>query len=285
MKEKICLITGANSGIGKAAALGLAKLGAVVVMVCRDRARGEKAQAEIKTASNNPSIDLMLADLSSQTSVRQLAQDFQKKYQKLHVLVNNAGVALMKRSLTVDGLETTFAVNHLAPFLLTNLLLDMLKASAPSRIVNVSSSAHTRSRIDFDDLQAEKNFSMFRAYSQSKLANVLFTYELARKLKETRVTVNALHPGVVRTNLGRDATGIVRLGFSVIQPFIKTPEQGAATCVYLASSPEVEGVTGKYFVNNKDVSSSKESYNETIARRLWEVSEQLTQVAPTHSTR
>lgn len=285
MKDKICLITGANSGIGKATALGLAKMGATVVMVCRDHRRGEEARAEIKAASNNPSIDLMVADLSSQVTIRQIAQDFQKKYQQLHVLVNNAGVALMKRSLTVDGLETTFAVNHLAPFLLTNLLLDMLKASAPSRIINVSSSAHMRSRIDFDDLQEEKNFSMFRAYNQSKLANVLFTYELAKKLKETGVTVNALHPGVVRTNLGRDATGIVRLGFSVIQPFIKTPEQGAATCVYLASSPEVERVTGKYFVNNNDVSSSKESYNETVARRLWEVSEQLTQIAPTHSTR
>jgi NAD(P)-dependent dehydrogenase (short-subunit alcohol dehydrogenase family) len=285
LKDKICLITGANSGIGKATALGLAKMGATVVMVCRDHRRGEEARAEIKAASNNPSIDLMVADLSSQVTIRQIAQDFQKKYQQLHVLVNNAGVALMKRSLTVDGLETTFAVNHLAPFLLTNLLLDMLKASAPSRIINVSSSAHMRSRIDFDDLQEEKNFSMFRAYNQSKLANVLFTYELAKKLKETGVTVNALHPGVVRTNLGRDATGIVRLGFSVIQPFIKTPEQGAATCVYLASSPEVERVTGKYFVNNNDVSSSKESYNETVARRLWEVSEQLTQIAPTHSTR
>ncbi len=278
MKDKTCLVTGANSGIGRATARGLAKMGAAVVMVCRDSARGGEARAEIKATSNNPSIDLMIADLSSQASVRQLAQEFKEKYQQLHVLVNNAGLAPMKRSLTVDGLETTFAVNHLAPFLLTNSLLNMLKASAPSRIINVSSSAHMRTRMEFDDLQSEKNFSMFRAYSQSKLANVLFTYELARKLKGTGVTVNALHPGVVRTNLGRDATGIVRLGFSVIQPFIKTPEQGAATCVYLASSPEVEGLTGKYFVNKKEVSSSKESYNEAVARRLWEVSEQLTQV-------
>jgi len=283
MKDKICLVTGANSGIGKATALGLAKMGANVVMVCRDRTRGEESRAEIKAASNNPSIDLMLADLSSQASVRQLAQDFQEKYQRLHVLVNNAGVAPMKRSLTVDGLETTFAVNHLAPFLLTNLLLDVLKASAPSRIVNVSSSAHTRTKMDFDDLQEENNFGMFRAYSQSKLANVLFTYELARKLEETGVSVNALHPGVVRTNLGRDSTGIVRLGFMAMGPFIRTPEQGAVTCIYLASSPEVEGVTGKYFVNKKEVPSSKESYDEAVARRLWEVSEKLTQVVPTHS--
>jgi len=276
MKDKICLVTGANSGIGKATALGLAKMGANVVMVCRDRTRGEEARTEIKAASNN---------LSSQASVRQLAQDFQEKYQLLHVLVNNAGVAPMKRSLTVDGLETTFAVNHLAPFLLTNLLLDVLKASGPSRIVNVSSSAHTRTKMDFDDLQGQKNFSMFRTYSQSKLANVLFTYELDRKLKGTGVAVNALHPGVVRTNLGRDMAGIVRLGFLAMGLFIRTPEQGAVTCVYLASSPEVEGVTGKYFVNKREVASSRESYDEAVARRLWEVSEQLTQLASTHSTR
>lgn len=285
MKDKICLVTGANSGIGKATALGLARMGANVVMICRDSVRGEEARTEIKTSSNNPSIDLMLSDLSSQAAVRQLAQDFQEKYQHLHVLVNNAGVAPMKRSLTVDGLETTFAVNHLAPFLLTNLLLDTLRASAPSRIINVSSSAHSRMKMEFDDLQGEKNFSMFRAYSQSKLANVLFTYELARKLEGTGVTVNAFHPGVVRTNLGRDSTGIVRLGFMAMGPFIRTPEQGAATCVYLASSPEVEGVTGKYFVNKKEVTSSKESYDKAVARRLWEVSEQLTQLAPTNSTR
>ncbi|MGH9876930.1 MAG: SDR family oxidoreductase [Nitrososphaerales archaeon] len=278
-------MTGANSGIGKATALGLSKMGATVVMVCRDRTRGEEALAEIKAASTNSSLDLMLSDLSSQASIRRLAKDFQEKYKQLHVLVNNAGVAPMKRSLTVDGLETTFAVNHLAPFLLTNLLLDVLKASAPSRIVNVSSSAHMRSKMDFDDLQGQKNFGVFRAYSQSKLANVLFTYELARKLEGTGVTVNAVHPGVVRTNLGRDSTGIVRLGFSVMQPFLKTPEQGAATSVYLASSPEVEGVTGKYFVNKKEVSSSKESYGEAVARRLWEVSEQLTQLVETNSTR
>jgi len=284
MKDKICLITGANSGIGKATALGLVKMGATMVMVCRDRTRGEDARAQIEATTGNSSIDLMVADLSSQVSIRQLAKDFRTKYQQLHVLVNNAGVAPMKRSLTVDGFETTFAVNHLASFLLTNLLLDMLKASTSSRIINVSSSAHMRAKMNFDDLQGEKNFSMFRAYSQSKLANVLFTYELARKLEGTRVTVNAVHPGVVRTNLGRDSTGIVRLGFSVMQPFLKTPEQGAVTSVYLASSAEVEGATGKYFVNKKEVQSSKESYDEEVARRLWEVSEQLTQLVPTHST-
>jgi retinol dehydrogenase 14 len=279
MKDKICIVTGANSGIGKATALGLAKMGATVVMVCRDRTRGEKARTEIRAASGNPSVDLMIADLSSQASIRRLAEDFLEKYSKLHVLVNNAGVSPMKCSVTVDGIETTLAVNHLAPFLLTNLLLDVLKASSPARIVNVSSSAHAQAHIDFDDLQSEKHYSMIRAYSQSKLANVLFTYELDRRLKGTGVTANCLHPGVVRTNLGKDATGAFRVLFTVTRPFLKTPEEGAATSVYLASAPELEGVSGKYFIDKKGTSSSRESYDEDIARRLWQVSEHLTRLA------
>lgn len=193
MTGKICLITGANSGIGKATALGLARMGAIVVLVCRDESRGKAAMTEIKAESRNEAVDLILADLSSQASISQLVADFNGRYQQLHVLIDNAGVAKAKRTLTVDSIETTFAVNHLAPFLLTNLLLDVLKASVPSRIVNVSSMVHRWGEIDFDDFQGEIRYNMDKAYNQSKLANVLFTYELARRLEGTGVTVNALN--------------------------------------------------------------------------------------------
>ncbi len=199
MQGKVCLLTGATAGIGKATALGLAQMGATVVMVSRDRARGEAAQAEIKTKSGNAAVDLLLADLSAQQSIRQLAENFQQRYTQLHVLINNAGLFMLRRRTTVDGLEMTFAVDYLAPFLLTNLLLDVLKASAPARIVNVSSNSHEAGYIKLDDLQAEHNYRSMRAYGQAKLAVVLFTYELARRLQGTGVTANCLHPGFVAT--------------------------------------------------------------------------------------
>jgi NAD(P)-dependent dehydrogenase (short-subunit alcohol dehydrogenase family) len=276
MGEKVCLITGATSGIGKATAMGLANMGASVVMVGRDRGRGEAALAEIKEKSANASVDLMLADLSSQEDIRRLADNFKEAYPQLDVLVNNAGVIRSKRITTADGLETTFAVNHLAPYLLTNLLLDVLKANAPSRIVNVASGDHKNGTIDFDDLQGEKGYKGARAYSQSKLANVLFTYELARRLEGTGVSANCLHPGVVGTNLGSGVTGA--LGFTVraLTPLMKSPEKGAETSVYLASSPEVEGSSGGYFVKKAEARSSDVSHDQRIARRLWEVSAELT---------
>src|ERR671912_2543455 len=200
MDDKVCMITGATSGIGKATVMGLASIGASVVMVGRDRGRGEAALAEIKEGSSNASVDLMLADLSSQQEIHRLADEFKEAYPRVDVLINNAGEIRSKRVTTADGLEMTFAVNHLAYFLLTNLLLDLLMASAPSRIVNVSSGDHSNGAIDFDDLQGQKGYKGARAYSQSKLANVLFTYELARRLKGTGITANCLHPGVVRTN-------------------------------------------------------------------------------------
>src|SRR5438046_3949167 len=204
MTGKVCLITGGNSGIGKATALGLAKLNASVVIVSRDKDKGEATLIEIRSKSGNRNVDAMTADLSSQDSVRELAHDFKGRYKKLHVLINNAGIFLPKRVPTVDGLEATFATNHLGHFLLTNLLLDVLKASAPSRIINITSSAHRGTEMDFEDLQGEKKYSGFHAYSQSKLANVLFTYQLARLLEGAGVTVNCLHPGVARTRLGKD---------------------------------------------------------------------------------
>ncbi len=275
MEGRVCMITGANSGIGRATATGLAQLGATVVMVCRDPSKGEAALAEIKARSGNDSVTLMLADLSSQKSIGSLVKELTSIYEHLHVLVNNAGVFLSKRAVTVDGIETTFAVNHLAPFLLTNLLLNILKASAPARIVNVSSSAHCGGHIDFDDLQGEKKYSGFKAYSQSKLANALFTYELARKLNGTGVTANCLHPGAVATNLVRSNSGFYGLIWKLVSPFVLSPEKGAQTCIYLASSPEVDDLTGKYFVKETETVSSKESYDEAIAQRLWQVSAEL----------
>ncbi len=274
----MCLITGGSSGVGKATALGLANTGATVVVIGRDRSRGEAAVTEIKERSGNAAVDLMLADLSSQESIRLLARDLTDRYGRLHVLINNAGVFLSKRTLTVDGIETTFAVNHLAPFLLTNLLLDVLKASAPARIINVTSSGERSGTINFDDLQGEGRYRGFRAYNQSKLAMVLFTYELARRLEGTGVTANCVHPGVVVTNLGRGTSGSFGLLLGLMRPFFSSPEKGAETSIYLASSPEVEGVSGKYFAKKAEARSSERSYDEATARRLWQVSADLTKL-------
>jgi NAD(P)-dependent dehydrogenase (short-subunit alcohol dehydrogenase family) len=282
MSEKVCLITGATSGIGKATAMELVKMGASVVMVGRDRGRGEAALAEIKEKSANASVDLMLADLSSQQEIHRLAGEFKEAYPRLDVLINNAGLFRSKRITTADGLETTFAVNHLAYFLLTKLLLDVLKASAPSRIVNVSSGDHNNGAIDFDDLQGEKGYKGAKAYSQSKLADVLFTYELARRLEGTGITANCLHPGAgVRTNFGSGVSGVFGLIVRALRPFMISPEKGAETSIYLASSPEVEGLSGRYFVKKAEARSSDVSYDESRARRLWEVSAELTNLPET----
>jgi NAD(P)-dependent dehydrogenase (short-subunit alcohol dehydrogenase family) len=271
------MITGANSGIGKAAATGLAKMGARIVMVCRDPARGEEARSEIvrTSAAKNEDVVLMTADLASLDSVRKLAADFLQTKQPLHVLINNAGLILGKRTVTKDGLETTFEVNYLSHFLLTDLLLETMKASAPSRIINVSSDAHTGGHIDFEDLQEEKNYSALRSYSQSKLAQVLFTYELARRLQGTGVTANCVHPGAVATNWGTRSAGLLGIGVRLAHPFMIGPEKGADTVVYLASSPDVANVAGKYFTKRKAIPSLKESMDEAAAKRLWEVSVRL----------
>lgn len=277
MNGKIVLITGATSGIGKQTALELARMGARVVLVARDPARGQATLEEIHRQTGNSNLDLLLADLSAQADLRRLATEFKHKYDRLHVLVNNAGGVFATRKTTVDGLEYTFAFNHLAYFLLTNLLLDVLKASAPARVVNVSSGAQGMGRLHFDDLQSEKRYNAQAAYNQSKLANVLFTYALARRLEGSTVTANALHPGVVRTNFGRTDTPLFwRIFFPLIDPFMLTPEKGAETVVYLASSPEVEGVSGKYFAFKKAIRSNPVSYDPAAQERLWQVSEELT---------
>src|SRR5437667_2958359 len=276
MAGKFVLVTGGTGGIGKATAAGLAGLGARVGITGRDQARTEAAAAGIGAAPGSPAVDAFAADLSAQAGVRRLAAQVLDTYPRLDVLVNNAGGFWAHRHVTADGLEHTFALNHLAPFLLTSLLLDRLTASAPARIVTVSSGAHAKGRIDFDDLQGERNYSGQRAYSQSKLANVIFTYELARRLQGSGVTATVLHPGVVRTAFGaEDQSAFFTAILPLARPFMKSTAQGAATSIYLASSAQVAGVTGQYFADSKPKKSAKSSYDTAAAGRLWRVSPDL----------
>lgn len=277
MQGKICLVTGATSGIGKATALGLARQGATVVMVGRNQAKGEAARQEIQEASDNPAVDLLLADLASQASIRQLAATFLERYEHLHVLINNAGVFLTKRTLTVDGLEMTFAVNHLAPFLLTHLLLDRLKASTPARIVNVCSGSHYTGRIKLENMQLERGYNVWRAYAQSKLAMLLCSYKLARQLEGSGVTLNCLNPGFVFTNIGMSNVGPkMQTGAQVLLSRLgSSPEKGAQTSLYLAMSPEAEQVSGKYFDKLVLKQSSKYSYDQALQEQVWQESIKL----------
>jgi retinol dehydrogenase 14 len=284
MAGQTVLITGGTGGIGKTTAIGVARLGAQVGITGRDRARAEAAAADIRAASGNPSIDAYAADLSAQAEVRRLAREVLDAYPRLDVLVNNVGGFWAHRHITADGLEHTFALNHLAPFLLTNLLWDRLVASAPARVVTVSSGAQAMGRIDFDDLQGERRWSGQRAYNQSKLANVMFTYELARRLDGSGVTATVLHPGVVRTAFGaEDPARWHRLFLPLVRPFLKSPARGAATPIYLASSPEVAGVTGRYFANRKPKTSNKVSYDAEAQARLWRVSADLVGLTSAHA--
>ncbi len=281
MQDKTVLITGGTSGIGKETALELAKQGATVVVVGRNPAKTATTVAEIKAASGNDHVDSLVADLASMQEVRRVADEFKARYDSLHVLLNNAGALFTKRYETVDGYEQTLSLNHLAYFLLTNLLLDTLKASTPARIINVSSSAHRGKTLNFDDLQHKKSYDFggLGVYGQSKLANVLFTYELARRLARTGVTVNALHPGFVASGFGKSDNLLVTLIMPIIHRLFAIPvEEGAQTPIYLASSPEVEGVSGHFFEDCKPVKSSLASYDEAAQKRLWKVSEELTSI-------
>ena len=275
MKNKTILITGASAGIGLQSAIGLAKQGANIVMVGRDKERTSQAVELVKTQTGNPSVSYLLADLSSMRDVRRLAQEFKDKYQTLDVLLNNAGAIFLSRKVSVDGYEMTLALNHLNYFLLTNLLLDMLKAAPSARIVNVSSRAHYRGHINFDDLQSQHGYNGMRVYSMSKLMNVLFTYELARRLEGTNVTANCLHPGFVASNFAGNNGWIVRTAMKFMSGRISV-EEGAKCPIFLASSPDVQGMTGKYFnYDTNETRSSEESYDQDIARRLWDVSEKM----------
>jgi retinol dehydrogenase 14 len=274
MSGRTVLVTGGTGGIGRATAVGLAAMGARVAITGRDRGRAEAAAQDIR-APGGPPVEVFVGDMSAQAEVRRLAAEVLAALPRLNVLVNNVGGDVPGVPEAADGLERTFALNHLAPFLLTHLLIDRLVESAPARIVTVSSDAQRMGRIDFADLQCERSWSGQRAYNQSKLANVLFTYELARRLRGTGVTANVLHPGIVRSGFGVEDPGRIQRLITPFMRFWKSPEQGARTPIYLASAPEIEGVTGRFFRNCAPGRSSKRSYDDADALRLWEVSADL----------
>jgi NAD(P)-dependent dehydrogenase (short-subunit alcohol dehydrogenase family) len=278
MQGQVCVVTGATSGIGKAAAAALAQQGAEIIVVGRDPARAEATAAAIQ-AGGAPPPKVEIADLARLDQVRALAGRLNQTLDRIDVLINNAGLVLNERQVTPDGYEHVFAVNHLAPFLLTNLLRPKLTASAPARVITVSSDAHTAARLDLDDPNLEHGWSSWRSYSNSKLANILFTRELARRLDGTGVTANCLHPGVVRTGFGRDARPLMRVGITIARPFMLSPERGADTIVYLASSPDVAAKTGGYYVKREPREPSAAARDDGLARGLWETSERLTGLA------
>jgi len=273
MRGRVCVVTGASSGIGKVTVRELARQGATVIAVARDAGRGEAALGEVRSEIPGADVSLALCDFASQRAVRRLGAELLERCPKLHVLVNNAGAILGGRSLTEDGIEATFAVNHLGYFLLTELLLDRLRASAPARVVAVASEAHRSGHIDFEDLRADKGYSPMRVYGTSKLAR-----ELARRLEGSGVTANCAHPGVVATNFGASGGALIRFGIKLVRPFFRTEAQGADTLIWLASSPDVEGVSGKYFIDRREKRPSREASDDEVARRLWAASERL--VAP-----
>lgn len=276
LSGKVCLVTGATSGIGEVTARELARMGCRVVITARNEQKADNAVKKLRAETGSYEIDSLVADLSSQSQVRKLADEFKRENDRLDILINNAGAIYLRRSLSPDGIEMTLAVNHLAPFLLANLLLDLLIKTAPSRIINVASNSHEGQEINFSDLESRNGYSFMRVYGRSKLANVLFTYELSRRLAGKGVTVNALHPGLVGTNMGANNGWLVKLFLPLFRLVSLSPEEGAATSIYLASSPDVEGISGKYFYQKQAVASSPYSYDEEKARKLWEVSANMT---------
>lgn len=275
MQGKTVIVTGATSGIGLVTARELARLGAQTILISRSAEKCAAAVEQIKRETGQAQVSFIAADLATRAGVQQAAFEFKTSHPRLDVLVNNAGGVFMSRHVTLDGLEMTLALNHLNYFHLTILLLDLLKASGPARIVNVSSDAHRGGKIKLDDLQLTQGYSGFGAYSQSKLANVLFTYELARKLEGTNVTANTLHPGFVKTGFGKNNGGFMTLVLNLLTPLQKSPAAGAETSIYLATSPEVEGVSGKYFADCKAVESDPASYDREVAEKLWQLSLEL----------
>jgi NAD(P)-dependent dehydrogenase (short-subunit alcohol dehydrogenase family) len=279
MQGKTVLVTGANQGIGKATAIGLARLGAKVVLLCRNESKGNAALEEVRGEAKGDGPELLLGDFARLADVRRAAADFRRSHDRLDVLVNNAGLIVPTWRATADGIEETFAVNHLAPFVLTNELLELLEATAhahgEARIVNVSSRAHKGGTMNWEDLELKEGYRSFRAYSQSKLANILFTYELSRRLEGTHVTANCLHPGVIASGFGQTYKGTFSMLVRLAKPFLASTDEGAKTSIYLASSPEVRGVGGRYFVKCKPTRSSQVSYDPASWTRLWQVSETM----------
>jgi NAD(P)-dependent dehydrogenase (short-subunit alcohol dehydrogenase family) len=276
MSGKVCLITGCTSGIGEVTARELARLGASVVITARTQEKLSRSIEILRSQSGNERVSGLVADLSAQDQVRSLAAQFMSQNDRLDVLVNNAGAIYFRRYLSVDGIEMNYAANHLAYFLLTNLLLEMIISSSPSRIINVSSSSHQGQVIDFDDLECQNNYQFMRAYGKSKLANILFTYELARRLEGRGVTANALHPGLVGTNIAGNNGWLLRFFLPLWRIWAMDPDRGAETSIYLATSPEVEGVSGKYFYQKESIPSSEYTHDQQVAERLWEVSAKMT---------
>jgi len=277
MQGKVILVTGATNGIGKVTARELARMGATVIVAGRNAAKTEQTAQEIKAETGNNRVDHAIADLSLMSGVRSLAEQVQNRYERLDVLLNNAGGIFNERQTTVEGLEQTFALNHMNYFLLTHLLLDLLKLSAPARVINVASDAHRSARaLDLDELQNPRRYVGFMAYSRSKLANIMFTYELARRLVGTGITANTLHPGAVSTGFGMNNKGLLnQLMFRTFQMFAMPDEQGAQTSIYLASSPDVTHVSGRYFSKSAPVASSEASYDEEAQHQLWALSERI----------
>ena len=275
VRDKLCIVSGATNGIGKQTALALASQGARVVVVARSRAKGDATVSQISEATSDGKVELLLCDFASQRSIRAAAEEVLARFPAIHVLVNNAGVMNLRREVTEDGLEATFAVNHLGYFLFTTLLTDRIIASAPARIVSVASDAHKFGAVDFDDLQSEKRFGAMRVYGQSKGCNLLFNVELAKRLEGTGVTANAVHPGAVSTGLGANSGPLMAMIQKVAMVFMKSSAAGADTSVYLAASPEVEGVSGGYFFKRKPRTSTAQTRDPALAKRLWTLSEAL----------
>lgn len=278
LTNKLCVVTGANSGIGKETVRAFAQLGAYVIMICRNESRAEKARKDLIADTGHTGIEVMLADLAIQHDVRQVADQISRQFKKVDVLVNNAGIIAGKREETVDGIEKTLAINHLAPFLLTNLLLESLKSAPEARVINVSSEVHRTGATVFDinDLQLKENYTPIKAYGVSKLCNIMFTHELAKRCAGTSLTSNSLHPGVVHTHLAEHASWMMKLVYFVGKPFMKSPESGAQTSIYLATAPEVRGISGKYFKNKKEATPAPIAYEDKITTKLWSKSKELT---------
>ncbi|MHA2265417.1 MAG: SDR family oxidoreductase [Candidatus Thorarchaeota archaeon] len=276
MNGKICIVTGSNSGIGKVTARVLTEMGATVVMAVRNRRRGESAQKEIADEGGGAPCDLMICDLASRESIRLFANEFKENYDRLDVLINNAGAVFNRREVTPDGFESNLAVNYLGPFLLTHELLPILESSAPSRVINLTSGLHKRAKVDFDDIQSERKYSWRNVYGGAKLLLIMYTYELARRLKDTGVAVNVVSPGFVATNLGGGTGSLMnKIMFKMMRPFQISAEEGAETSLYAATSPEVEGITGKHFSKSQLSPTSDVSYDEVLQKQLWELTVQL----------